>query len=323
MNARDWVLRWTEQSHIRPENIERALSVAGVLPDRAAWRRFLDRLFLWLGALMLAAALIFFFAYNWDALGRYARFALAEGALILAVGVAWKLGFDRRTGQVALFVAALSVGALLALVGQTYQTGADPWELFAVWALAILPWCAIGRLSALWLLWLALLNLSLAAYYTALGSFFGWMFDAEALLWLLLALNVTALLSWELAAARREWMRQAWGRRLIATVVAMHLSALGLWAIFEWRPHSVAALLIWLALSVAGAYRYRFRQPDLYILAVGALTGIVIVTGAVGKVVIDGMDAEAGGFLLTALVVIGISAAAAHWLRVVAGEMNT
>ena len=26
---------------------------------------------------------------------------------------------------------------LFALIGQIYQTGADPWELFAVWAAAI------------------------------------------------------------------------------------------------------------------------------------------------------------------------------------------
>ncbi|MET0204922.1 MAG: DUF2157 domain-containing protein [Casimicrobiaceae bacterium] len=47
----------------------------------------------------------------------------------------WR-GLDTLPGKAAL-VAALLAGALLALVGQVYQTGADTFELFAAWAVAI------------------------------------------------------------------------------------------------------------------------------------------------------------------------------------------
>lgn len=55
---------------------------------------------------------------------------------------------------------SLWIGSLLALVGQTYQTGADIWELFAPWAALITP--LAGRSGAVWGLWAVLLNLTAA-----------------------------------------------------------------------------------------------------------------------------------------------------------------
>ena len=49
-----------------------------------------------------------------------------------------------RAGKAALLAASLFVGALLALIGQIYQTGADTFEMFAAWAALILPWVLVG-----------------------------------------------------------------------------------------------------------------------------------------------------------------------------------
>ncbi|MET0346849.1 MAG: DUF2157 domain-containing protein [Casimicrobiaceae bacterium] len=57
----------------------------------------------------------------------------------------WR-GLDTLPGKAALVVAALLVGALLALVGQVYQTGADRFELFAAWAVAIVAWVLVARM---------------------------------------------------------------------------------------------------------------------------------------------------------------------------------
>lgn len=320
MNTRDAVFAWINAGAIERGDAEEALRVAGVLPDHAAWRRLIDRLLLWLGVVLLAAALIFFFAYNWQALGRYLRFGIAEAALLIAVGCAWRIGIDRDAGKAALFAAALCVGALLALVGQTYQTGADSWQLFFVWALAILPWCAIGRMPALWVLWLALLNISLVAYHDATRSIFDWVFDTRELLWLLLALNTVALLLWHAAATRIAWLQSHWPVRLLATAVAGIVAALGLWGVLEWRTGSAAAMVAWLALSAAAVWRYRLRERDLYILSIGALAAIVILTGALGNLLYGHGNASVGGLLVMALAIIGMTAAAAVWLRGVARE---
>lgn len=320
MNKRDAILAWRQAGVIDRHDVESALRIADVLPDQTAWRQFLDRLLLWLGVVLLAAALVFFFAYNWTALGRYLRFGIAEAALLIAVGAAWKLGLERPSGKAALFAAALCVGALLALVGQTYQTGADPWQLFCTWAIAILPWCALGRMPALWVLQLALLNISVVAYYDAVGSRFGWLFDSRDLLWWLLALNTVALLLWHAAATRLAWLRVQWAVRLIATGIAAVVATLGLWAVLEWRTGSAAAILAWLTLSAAAVWRYRMRTPDLYILAVGALTAIVVLTGALGRLLFVDAVGGSAAMLLMAIAVIVMAAAAATWLRGVARE---
>src|SRR5699024_7795437 len=48
--------------------------------------------------------------------------------------------------SIALLVAALMTGALLALLGQVYHSGADSWRLFAWWAVLLVPW-AVGLQS--------------------------------------------------------------------------------------------------------------------------------------------------------------------------------
>lgn len=105
----------------------------------------------------------------------------------------WRLGLERAAGKAALLAASLLVGALLALAGQIYQTGADTWELFAVWALMVFPWVAASRFSALWLFWLGLLNVASSLYFRTWGSFFGLFFDTETQLWWLFALDTAAL----------------------------------------------------------------------------------------------------------------------------------
>ncbi|MEO8753873.1 MAG: DUF2157 domain-containing protein, partial [Casimicrobiaceae bacterium] len=156
-DARTEILRWASEGALPRERLHDALRAAGVTPSAAQWRAFLERMVTWLGVALIAAAAVYFVAANWQALGRYARFALVEGALVLALACVWWRGLDSLAGRAALFAAAMLAGVLLALVGQVYQTGADTFELFALWAAAIAVWVAAGRQPALWLLWAALI----------------------------------------------------------------------------------------------------------------------------------------------------------------------
>src|SRR5215471_17509745 len=211
MPYRDTILAWAEQGRLTPDQTPTALRLAGVLPTPSQWLRFLDRLLLWLSTVLLAAAVIFFFAYNWQALGRYPKFALVEVPLVLAVLLAWRFGLEHATGKAALVAAALLVGALLALVGQTYQTGADTYELFTTWALAILPWVLVGRLAALWLFWIGLINLAMILYFHVFGRLLGSVSGTPQLLWWLFGLNTTALALWETLARRGiAWLNERW-----------------------------------------------------------------------------------------------------------------
>lgn len=312
-SARHELLDWAERGLLRPQYLPQALAMAGAIPGAVDWRRFIDSLLLWLGVVLAASGLIFFFAYNWDALGRFGKFGLVELPLAGAILAAWYLGLDRVPGQAALVGAALLTGALLALIGQTYQTGADPWELFAVWALLLVPWSLAARVAALWLLLVLLLNLALSLYFQVMHGMLGFLLGRPTPLWALLALNGTALVAWEIAAAYGcPWLKR-WGARTIATAAGAAATAIALWWVVEAKqigPYALPAYGIWLGAVVA---QYRFRLLDPFMLSGALLSGILVIAALAGRHLSH--QGAAMGFLFTGLLVIVLSAAGARWIH--------
>lgn len=321
-NSRHIILSWAEQGRLSATELSRALALVGVLPSREAWRHFLDRLLLWMGTVLIAAGLIFFLAYNWDDLGRLTRFSLVQALLVAALLLVWRLGLDRAGGKATLFAACLFLGALLALIGQTYQTGADTFELFATWAVMILPWVLVGRFAALWLLWLTLVNLAIFLYFQSFPGIFGVLFGTGRVLWLLFAFNTVALAVWEaLAASGIGWLGRRWGPRLVATAGGAVITALAMMQILDVNNSSdvsgwaVPAWLTWLA-AVWAVYRRPVK--DVYVLAGGVLSVVVVVTAFSIRHLLSYDDA--GGYLMAGLIVIALSAAGGWWLRNLAAE---
>ena len=317
MNARELIHAWARQGRV--SDVAAALHAAKVTPDAAGWRALLDRLLLWSGALALAAAVVFFVAHNWSALGRFAKLGAVEVLIVAAALGYWKLGPERPAGKASLLFAALSVGALLARVGQTYQTGADTWELFATWAAFIAPWVIVGRYAALWLLWLTIVNTAIALYFTVFPGVFGALSAVEDQLWTLFALNTAALVVWELASPRYAWLSARWAPRVIAIAGGACITLLALHAIFSWPEAGVGVAFfypVWIACAYAA---YRLRSRDLLVLAGLCASAIVVVTGLLSRTLFEG-SAEAGGFLVVALVVIAMATAAAWWLNALARE---
>jgi uncharacterized membrane protein len=317
--ARDEILDWVEQGRIAPQNLRAALEAGGALPSQEQWRGFLERLLLWAGAVFIAAGAIFFIAYNWESMDRYAKLALAEVPIVAALGFVWWLGLERAAGRAALLAAALLVGALLALIGQIYQTGADTFELFAAWAGAILPWVLVARFAALWIAWIALVNLALTLYFQVFGGIFGILFATERQLWLLFALNTAALAIWEWAAAAGvEWLRERWAARVLAAASGAFVTTLALFDILDWRSAGGFGVPAWLAWLGCAYAVYRYRIKDLFVLAGGVLSVIVVVSTFLGRHLLRIDDAFA--FLFMSVVVIGLSAAGGWWLKNVARE---
>lgn len=295
------MLDWLQAGHVPPGREQSALRAAGLVPDRAQWRAFLGQLSLWLGTLALAAAVIFFFAFNWDSLGRLAKLGLVEAAILAALLTSWRLDLNSMAGKAILTLLALLVGALLALTGQIYQTGADPWSLFGWWAVLILPWVLLGRFTPLWLLWLALLNLAAWLYFSMASS-------GETVLWALLALDSLALAAWE--AGHRSgiaWLRDSWPPRLAAIAGGVMATGLAMWSIFDGGP----GFLGWLAWIGLAYFWYRHVRPDLFVLAGGLLSLIVTVAAFLSRFMLE----SSSGLLFVGLAVIGMSAGGAIWLN--------
>lgn len=315
------IIDWSDQGRIPHNRLREALQLADVLPGAGDWRRFLDRVLLFMGVAGLGAGAIFFFAYNWQDLGRYAKFALIEVPILVLLTLVWRTGVDGLAGKATLLLAALLVGALLALVGQTYQTGADTFELFAAWAAAILPWTLLARFPALWIAWLAVVNLAVGLYFITLGLW-GMLFAPEKLFWLLFGLNTAALVIWEgLAAAGIDWLRERWPLRVLATASGGLVTTLAFQDIIDWKNAGQSfdhwGAPVWMAWIVVAYIVYRHWVKDLFVLAGGVLSVIVIVTTFIAK---QTHMREAGTFLFLGLLVIGMSAAGGYWLKQMATE---
>jgi uncharacterized membrane protein len=138
-------------------------------------------------------------------------------------------------------------------------------------------------------------------------------------LWSLFGLNALALAGWEAAhRAGLSWLRDSWPPRLVAMAGGAMATALAIEAIFDSGASSAAAALAYVAWLAAVYAWYRRVRPDLFMLAVGLLSLIVVVAAFLSDQVLDGSDS--GGFLLIGLVVIGMSAGGAVWLRSVGQE---
>jgi uncharacterized membrane protein len=126
-----------------------------VFPRRA------ERSLLSIAALFLGLGLIFWVAANWQDQSRQFKFYLIQSALLVCVLCA---AFIPRGRKAFLLTGTLCLGALLAFVGQTYQTGADPWQLFAAWAALTLIWMVIARSDGLWSLWVVIVGMGIALW---------------------------------------------------------------------------------------------------------------------------------------------------------------
>ena len=315
------VLAWAERGAIPNERLLEALAVAGITPGAPQWRFFLDQFLLWCGAAFLGAGAIFFIASNWTGFGRYQKFGLVEAAITISVLAAWKLGIDRVAGKAALLVASLATGGLLAFFGQTYQTGADTWELFASWGALVLPWILVARFAPLWVLWMAIVNLAIALYFRTFPFVLGIVMDPERQGWALFIVNTLALGVWELLAQRRGWLDERWAVRLLATAGGAAITGLAVVAVADWDGQ-IVAMIAYLAWLVVIHVVYRRIIFDLFMIAGTCLSVIVTVTAFLATHLFDSSEGAEAGLLLTALAVIGMTAGAAAWLRTIASEQQ-
>ncbi|HEY8550104.1 MAG TPA: DUF2157 domain-containing protein [Vicinamibacterales bacterium] len=304
-----------------PAVLARALAIAGASPAGDAWRRFLWTALLLVGAALILAGVITFFAFNWHALGRMARFALIEGAIAAcALAGWWRIRWI--TGQVALTAAAVLIGPLLAVYGQAYQTGADPWGLFAAWAALALPWTLAARFTPLWLIWLGVADVGLMLYVSQTPVAGG---RNEVLAMVLAAgLHAVAVATWEWQRTRPvPWLTDAWGPRLavavgfISLVIASVVMIVAPASSVVLGPVAPAALAAGVALAF---WFYRYRRFDLFVLTAALGSAMTAVTVFVGRVVFEALDLEVLGLLFMTVFVLVEIALAIRWLRTQAAE---
>ena len=134
------------------------------------WQRYLNLLFLLLTVGFLTSGVVTLIAANLDYFSDLAKIYGLQTLLVVTVvlGIYCFIRESHRQAKEKLkwktyslfFVVSVLIGGLFALVGQTYQTGADVWQLFAAWTLCQLPFLLLFPNVASALLFAATANVA-------------------------------------------------------------------------------------------------------------------------------------------------------------------
>ena len=323
-----------QQHALNAVAVRSALRLNGGQPDGSAWRHFAARLLHGAGLGALGAGVLFFVAANWQGCGVLGRFVLLQTALLACVGVALWRPPPQATGQAALLLATLLTGGLLALFGQSYQTGADVHELFFVWAALALPFALAGGSGALWALWFCVLNVALALLCGWVGAEHAvWrVLDGRAigqptLLMLPCLINFAGAAGFAaLGASRFAPAAPQWLVRLLTSFGFSFGTVASIGAVVGaglWRSGDVASsnqnatvLLLFAVMSVLIAWLTLKRRTDAFNMALLAASWIAISTTWLGKSM---RFDDLGSFFLIAFWLIATSTGAGlllmHWVR--------
>jgi uncharacterized membrane protein len=318
-SCRDELISLIEYSDIKPENIDEVVFLTKIKPTKNAWLVFINHLLLWVGCIALSLSVIFFIAFNWSKMGRFAKFTLVEFSLVLSIVAYLKVKLTSVASSAILIFATLMLGALMALFGQTYQTGADPWQLFFYWAILITPWAVIGRFASIWIIWLVLINFSIALYCDIYLNPLAILFDSKTnLAWTFFSFHFFSFIVWYLLSPLFLWMQKQWAIRILALSSGISITNLVISAIFNHEITNSLALPVWAVFFVTIYWLYRKRTIDLFMLAGTCLSVMLVTIFFLGTSVLEPDDP--GSLLLLSLVVIGLGVASAFWLKKVQME---
>lgn len=302
MDLRIGLYELAERHRLDAAGVRELQRFAGLQQEPADVASWLPRSLGVAAAALGGLGVVLWIAANWEVLGRFGRFALLQGAvLVLCAGALLRTGARVPLALLAFF----GIGGLFAYFGQTYQTGADPWQLFALWALLALPLCLACRSDVLWAPW-ALVVMTAVSLWTHAHTGHGWRvapddLGVHAVAWVA-TLALVAALGREL---RYVTGAGDWALRTVVTlaVTAITLTALGGLFHSALAPHYFAGLVVMGA--AAGLFAQR-RAFDMFALsAVGLGIDVLLIAGLV-RLLFDGHSGNPIG----ALLVIGLAAAA-------------
>jgi uncharacterized membrane protein len=230
---------------------------------------------IWRGVSILATALggfglVLWVAANWDSLSRVMQFGLLQGFVVVMCLGAW---YKPSIAKPLSLLAMIAIGALFAYFGQTYQTGADTWQLFTLWAVLALPLCFAMRSDVLWIPWLIVFFTAINLWANSLSQH--WQYAVYFIDWVFLFAGVVMV---------SPLFRSLTG----AGIWAFRFALLGM--IVTVIPDSIgkfdAAFYIGLLLLVfATVYFSRLTSFDLYALSMVTLAlNVLLLSQAISQI---------------------------------------
>lgn len=222
------------------------------------WGRWLMRLCLGLGTVLLLLGVIFFFAYNWASMPVWSKLVLIQASMLICFIAAIGIGLQRLLGQCLLLSGTVFIGVFFAVFGQIYQTGADAWQLFALWSVLMLGFVLLSRFPPQWLLQWSITGLALVLYLQQNG----WGLTESMMFVVIVAYSLAVWYLQVRLSRNHRWLDCAWLRYLAALAAHINLAGLFMLSLFD---HDFIWVVLALVIVVVVLQWHRFRHRDLLI----------------------------------------------------------
>lgn len=285
-----------EHTKIKEEAIDKLLQEE-VYTKKALWQKYLPLFFIVLGIGFFVCGMVFFFAYNWDALHKFVKIGLAESLILLTSLSIFLPKVNATLKKIILTGASVIVGVLFAVYGQIYQTGANAFDFFLVWTVFITLWVIINDYTPLWLIYLLLINVTLILYEKQVAS--GW--STAQLYGLLFCVNSAAICIYTFYTKYKQKKKlQNWFAYTVSLAAITCGTISILWAIFS-PDFIVLPIITVLVFMIDGIGIYEgYNRKNIFYIAIIYFSLIVILSGLFLKI-----SNGSGMFLFIGIFIVG------------------
>lgn len=289
----------SRHSNLTEKGIDLALREK-VYSDSKSWKRFLNLLFISLGVGFTVSGIIFFFAYNWTDLHKFAKMGLIEGLIILTTSVVLFSKLNLNVKNIILTGTSVLVGVLIAVFGQIYQTGANAYDFFLGWALFVSLWVIISNYPPLWLVFLILVNTTFVLYSQQVASDWSEVFVFS----FLFIFNSLVLGTIHLLLKFRDNIKvPSWFTSLIG-LAAIAFSTIGIIiGIFDKHQSSFLVLLLLSILAYGAGLTYSIKTKSAFYLSIIPLSIIIIISALLIKI----SEGAAMFFIVSLFIIISVT----------------
>jgi uncharacterized membrane protein len=272
-----------------------------IYPDQDSWATFIRITLITLGVGFMAAGIIFFFAYNWDDLGKFAKLGIVQGLVVLVTILALVLKIDTIYRNIILTGSSILVGVMFAVFGQVYQTGANAYDFFLAWTAFITLWVLISNFPPLWLLYLFLSNLTIYLYWDQVAKHWDFIYLTAGLF--VLNASVVLLSTW--INDQKKGNIPLYFINIISIGAVIWGTYCNLYWILDWKP-SFAPVIIFATILFYGlGLRHGIRNRSIFYMGLLPFSIVIILSGAILKAM-ESYD-ETGIFLVGLFIVSSVS----------------
>lgn len=288
------------------------------------WGLWVARLTTVIGAALVLAGIVYFFAFNWNQIPPLVKLGAIAAMIAAAFVTVVVVGFGRPATDVAGSAAVMLVGVFLAVDGQIHQTGADAWQLFVGWAGLTLAWALLTGSAATWAIWLTVADLGLILWWDQTRPGHA---DRVGLPLALIAFDGAFLVAREVLVARGwTWPAGRWTRFVPALPVLTAVTMAGIALIGRrsaYGSEEWVALVVVPCVLIGFFVVYRSRLPDLAVLSATAIAACVVADLLLFELLTSGgHGGDIGVFFSMGIASLSLFAGAVAWLRGVARTLE-